>query len=74
MTIVAWYNRFTETCCVSHSSHARVDLVFQIETTENVRQTFVRSPRKSTKRAILELIVLKTTVHKILKKRLRCKP
>jgi hypothetical protein len=68
MTIVVWYNRFIETCCVSHSSHARVGLVFQIETTENVRQTFVRSPRKSTKRAIWEFIVPKTTVRKILKK------
>jgi hypothetical protein len=50
MTIVPWYNRFVETCCVSHSRHARVDLVFWIETIENVRQIFVRSPRKPTKR------------------------
>ena len=74
MTIVAWYSRFVETCCVSHSSHARVELVFQIETTQNMWQTFVLSPRKSTKRVIWELIGPKTTVCNILKKRLHCKP
>lgn len=42
---------------------------------KNVRQTFVvRSPRKSTKRASLESNIPKTTVWKIMKKRLRCKP
>jgi hypothetical protein len=39
-----------------------------------VRQTFIRSTRKSTKRASLDLNVPKITAWKILKERLLCKP
>jgi hypothetical protein len=72
--ILAWYNRFAETGCVSHTEPGQSRPCVANETIENVRQTFVRSPRKSTKRASLKLIVPKTTLWNILKKRFRCKP
>ena len=74
MTILAWYNRFVENGCVSHRQPGQGRPCVADETIENVQQTFVRSPRKSTKRASLELNILKTTVWKILKKRFCCKP
>jgi hypothetical protein len=68
-------NRIVETGRVSHREPDQGRPCVADATTENVRQTFVfRSPRKSTKRDSLELNVPKTTVWKILKKRLRCKP
>ena len=72
--ILAWYNRFVETGCVSHRKPGQSRHRVTDETIENVRQTFVRSPRKSTKRDSLKLIVPKTRVWNILKKRFRCKP
>jgi hypothetical protein len=44
------------------------------ETVERVRETFTRSPRKSTTRASLELQMPQQTVWKILRKRLRIIP
>ena len=44
------------------------------ETVERVRETFTRSPRKSTTRASLELQMPQQTAWKILRKRLRMIP
>ena len=75
MAILPWYNRFVEIGCDSRREPGQGRPCFAEETTENGRQTFVvRNPRKSTKRASLDLNVSKTKVWKILKKRLRCKP
>ena len=75
MAILPWYNRFVESGCVSHRQPSQGRPCVPDGTTENGRQTFVvRSPRKSIKRASLKLNVSKTTMWKILKKRLRCKP
>jgi CRISPR/Cas system-associated protein Csm6 len=72
MTILAWYNQFVETGCVSHREPGQDRSRVADETIENMRQTFVvRSPRKSTERASLELNILITTARKILKKRLQ---
>jgi len=60
--------------CVSHREPGQNRPCVADETIEYVRQTFVLSPWKSTKRASLKLIVPKTTVWNILKKRFRCKP
>ena len=75
MTILGCYNRLVETGCVSHREQVQSRTCVADETTENVRQTFVvRSSRKSTKRASLELNIPKTTAWKIMKKRMCCKP
>ena len=74
MPILAWYNRFVETGCVSHKEPGQSRPCVADETIENVRQAFVRSPRKSKKRASLKLIVPKTRVWNNLKKRFHCKP
>jgi len=60
MSILAWYNRLVETGCVSHREPGQGRPCSADETTENVRLTLVvRSPRKSTKRASLELNIRK---------------
>ena len=74
MPNLAWYNRFVETGCVSHREPGQSRPCVADETIANVRQAFVRSPRKSTKRASLKLVVPKTRVWNILKKLFRCKP
>ena len=67
--ILARYNRFVETDCVSHREPGQGQSCVADETIENVLQTFFfRNPRKSTKRHSLELNIPKTTIWTILKK------
>jgi len=44
------------------------------ENVDRIRQAFVRSPKKSTTRANLELAIPQSTVLNVLKKRLRFRP
>jgi len=68
--LIAWLK-----LTVSHRQPVQSRISVADETTEKMRQTFVvRSPRKSSKPASLELNLPKTTVWKIMKERLRCKP
>ena len=60
ITILEWWNRFLETGLASHRQPGQGRPYIADETIENVRQTFVRSPRKLTKRARLELNIRKT--------------
>jgi transposase len=41
------------------------------ESVENVRNSFIRSPKKSVRKCALELGLSKTTIHRVLNKRLR---
>jgi hypothetical protein len=41
------------------------------ESVENTRNSFIRSPKKSVRKCVRELGLPKTTVHRVLKKRLR---
>jgi len=54
MAILALYNRFVKSVCVSQMHPGAGRLCVEDETIENVRQTFARRPRKSTKCASLE--------------------
>jgi len=61
--------------CISQGARPGSILCCRWDDKKNVPQTFiVRSPRKSTKRDILEMNIPRTTIWKILKKRLRCQP
>ena len=74
-TILARYNWFLENGCVSHRGPGQCRSCVADETIKNVPQIFVvRSPRKSTKRDSLELNIPRTTIWKILEKRLLCQP
>ena len=47
MNILAWYNLFLETGCVSHRDPGQGRPCVAVETIGNLRQTFVCSPHKS---------------------------
>jgi hypothetical protein len=68
--IKAWQNKFLETGSVL-KGHGGGRQRVSDEKVENVRQAFVRSPRKSIRRASRELQMPPATVHKVLRKRLR---
>ena len=70
--IYDWSKKFQETGCLCKGKSSGRPPVSE-ERVERVRETFTRSPRKST-RASLELQMAQQTVWKILRKRLRMIP
>ena len=68
--IKAWHNKFLETGSVL-KGHGGGRQRVSDEKVENVRKAFIRSPRKSIRRASRELQMPRATVHKVLRKRLR---
>lgn len=71
--IYAWYDRFVSTGCLCPKKRSGRPAVNE-ETVNRVRETFVRSPRKSIRRASQELTLPCTTVWRTLRKRLSMKP
>ena len=72
-SIYDWSNKFQENGCLCKGKSSGRPTVSE-ETVERVRETFTRSPRKSTTRANLELQTPQQTVWKSLRKRLRMIP
>lgn len=65
-----WFNQFKETGSVlKQKSPGRPPV--SDENVERIRQSAVRSPKKSIARRSLELQIPKTTIHKVLRKRLQ---
>ncbi|PSN53566.1 hypothetical protein C0J52_09183 [Blattella germanica] len=74
-SILKWYNNFVEKGCIcnqrkGHSGRPSVSG----EVVNRVRETFLRSPKKSTRRASRELQIPTSTIKKILRTRLRFRP
>jgi hypothetical protein len=69
-TIKAWYDKFLDTGNVLLQSGSGKKRTYD-ETVEHVMEAFKRSPTKSIRRASLELNIPRSTVHKVLHKRLR---
>jgi len=70
-TIRAWYKQFTETVCKCKPKSSGHTLTAE----DNIeRAIFLHSPKKSTGTAAKELSMSKTTVWKVLRKRLVFKP
>src|SRR5215469_14398781 len=72
-SIYDWSKKFQETGCLCKGKTSGTPSVSE-ETVERVRETFTRSPRKSTTRASLELQMPQQTVWTILRKGLRMIP
>jgi len=72
-TIRRWCAQYQETGCVCKRKNTGRPSVTE-EQAEQVRQEFVRSPRKSTVRGNRELGIPQPTVWRILRKRLKLKP
>lgn len=73
-TIYEWHKCFVETgCSVKHKKSSGRPSTSD-EVVEQVRQSFVNSPTKSTRRASRELQVPHMTVWRVLRKRLHLKP
>lgn len=73
-TIYSWYNNFVQSgCSVPHSkSPGRPSVSDAV--VEQVRESFARSPKKSTRRASRETGIPQKTVWRVLRKRLHLKP
>lgn len=74
-SILKWYNDFRDKGCIcdQRKGHSGRPSVSE-EVVDRVRQTFLRSPKKSTRRCSQELQVPQSTVSKILRKKLRFIP
>jgi hypothetical protein len=72
-TIRAWYKQFTETGCLCKQKSSGRPLTAE-DDVERVRASFLHSPNKSTGTAAKELSISKTTVWRVLRKRLVFKP
>jgi arsenate reductase-like glutaredoxin family protein len=72
-TIRAWYKQFTETECLCKHKSSRRPLTAEGDV-EWDRAIFLHSPKKSTGTAATELSISKTTVWRVLRKRLVFKP
>lgn len=74
-SILKWYNDFTERGCIcdQRRGHSGRPAVSE-DVVERVRDTYLRSPKKSTRRCSRELQLPQRTVCKILRKRLRFTP
>jgi transposase len=72
-TIRAWYKKFTETGNVEHKKGAGRPRTSE-EKVESIREAFLRSPRKSTRIASRELQIPRSTMHDVLRKRLKFYP
>jgi hypothetical protein len=67
-----WYKQFTESGCLGKQKSSGHPLT--TEDAEQVRASFLHSPKKSTGTAAKELSMLKTTVWRVLRKHLVFKP
>ena len=74
-SILKWYNDFLEKGCIcdQRKGHSGRPAVSE-GAVDRVREAFVRSPKKSTRRASQELQIPRSTVQKVLHKRLRFTP
>ena len=74
-SILKWHRNFIERGCIcdQRKGHSGRPLVLE-QVVDRVRESFLRSPRKSTRRASRELKVPQSAVSKILCKRLRLRP
>jgi len=74
-SILKWHRNFIERGCIcdQRKGHSGRPSVSE-QVVDRVRESFLRSPRKSTRRASRELKVPQSTVRKILRKRLRLHP
>jgi hypothetical protein len=74
-SILKWYNNFIEKGCIcdQRKGHSGRPSVSE-QVVDRVREAFLRSPKKSTRRASRELHVPQGTASKILGKRLRFHP
>ena len=72
-SIRRWYAQFQETGCVCKRKSTGRPSVTE-EQVEQVRQVFVRSPRKSTVRDSRDCGISQPTVRRVLRKRLKRKP
>lgn len=72
-TIHVWYRKFKETGCLCDRKRSGRPGPYA-ETVDRVRETFLRSPTKSTASASRELGISQPTVWRILRKRLCLKP
>ena len=70
-TILAWYKQFTESGCLCKQKSSGPPLTAE---DERVQASFLHSPKKSTRTAAKELSMSKTTVWRVLHKRLVFKP
>jgi hypothetical protein len=68
-TIRAWYKIFTETECLCKQKSSGRPLIAE-DDVERVRASYLHSPNKSTGTAAKELSMSKTTVWRVLRKRL----
>ncbi|XP_046658923.1 uncharacterized protein LOC124353121 [Homalodisca vitripennis] len=72
--IYSWHKNFVEIgCCVRHEESPGRPQVSDA-TVEHVRETFARSPKKSTRRAAVETGIPQKTVWRVLRRRLHLKP
>jgi len=72
-TIRAWYKKFTENRCLCQQKTSGRPLTAE-DDVERVRASFLHSLKKSTATAAKELSMSKTTVWRVLRKRLVFKP
>ena len=72
-SILRWFRQFRETGCLYKGKSTGRPRVSE-EIVEHVRQSFVRSPQKSTVRASRELGIPQKTVWNVLRRRLHFKP
>ena len=72
-TIRAWFKQFAETWCLCKQKSIGCPLTAE-DDVERVRASFLHSPKKSTTTAAKELSMSKTTVWRVLLKRLVFKP
>ena len=75
VSILKWYRDFVDRGCIcdkrkGHSGRPSVSA----EIVERVRETFVRSPKKSVRRASQQLNIPKSTISKVLRTRLKFHP
>ena len=72
-SIRRWYNQFQVTGCLcKHKGPGQPGV--SSETVERVRETFLRSPKKSTVRASRELGIPQSTIWTVLRRKLHFKP
>ncbi|PSN50312.1 hypothetical protein C0J52_10130 [Blattella germanica] len=71
-SIRRWYEQLRDRGCICHQGKGRAGRPsVNEETIERVRDSFIRSPKKSVRRASQQLQIPKSTVWKIARKRLQ---
>jgi len=71
--IYSWHTNFVQTGCSVHHAKSPGRLCVSDATVEQLRESFVRSPRHSTRRASRETGIPNVTVWRVLRKRLHLK-